>query len=411
MPEIPFEELDRLLEHFDEGYKISHDEAYRRFSEVNLSPPNDLPADPFSIEYADRYLDLYRRISNRPAYLVQNERTELNVEDGVYLPYPYYTRSLRLASIHFLLMAKLFEIMELPAGSKILECGFGWGNTTLALAQLGYDVTALDIEERYCELVRRRSALLRVENIELINSDYFWVETTEKKFDAVVFFESFHHCWEFRRLLAALHRVLNPGGKIFFGAEPINNDFKVPWGVRLDGEALWVARRAGWMELGFRNDFFSELLSRMGWLGVNPHPHFWVASSKEEPIIMRATDPRLRSQIGTKRGNVLEVSAAAGRERQFAIFGPYIALPRGSYLVELRLSGARTVGGKAVFEVCCAQGEKDLHSHVCTNQELSDGSIKAEFTLEEGCADLEARLLVPGGFCATIDELIIISRS
>jgi len=100
--------------------------------------------------------------------------------------------------------------------------------------------------------------MLRVD-LTLINADFLWAETTDRRFDAVCFFESFHHCWEFERLLRALHRVLLPGGKVYFGAEPINRDFTVPWGVRLDGESLFVARKWGWMELGFHSDFFEEI--------------------------------------------------------------------------------------------------------------------------------------------------------
>ena len=33
-----FSELDNLLKHLDEGYAISHDEAYRRFAESHLLP-------------------------------------------------------------------------------------------------------------------------------------------------------------------------------------------------------------------------------------------------------------------------------------------------------------------------------------------------------------------------------------
>jgi 2-polyprenyl-3-methyl-5-hydroxy-6-metoxy-1,4-benzoquinol methylase len=280
MREVPFAELDELIKHFDQGYLVSHDEAYKRFAEVRLLPPTDLPADPFSPEYAARYMDLYKKISERSKYTVQNERSEFDVEALSLRPYPYFTKSLKRASQHYTLMGKLMEILDVKEGGSILECGFGWGNTTLALAMLGFNITALDIEERYCEVVNRRAKLLKVDNIKTVNSDFLWVEHTEEQYDAVIFFESFHHCWEFERLLRALHRVVKPGGKIYFGAEPINEDFTVPWGVRLDGESLFVARRAGWMELGFHSDFFDELLTRTGWRGEWVYPHFWVALSR-----------------------------------------------------------------------------------------------------------------------------------
>ena len=285
-------ELDALMDHFCAGYEISHDEVYRRFRDVKLAPPSDMPSDPFSTEYADRIMALYKQISGKPEYHVQNERAEFNVDELTYRPSPFNTKSLSLASTHYTLIGQLFGMMDLPPGADVLEFGFGWGHTTLSLAMLGHNVTAVDIEDRYCELVQRRSELFKVD-VDIVNSDFSWVEQTEKKFDAIVFFESFHHCWEFQRLLKSLHRAIKPGGKIYFGAEPINEQFVIPWGTRLDGESLFVARRCGWMELGFHSDFFAELLSRTGWRGRCVSPHFWVATSAAEPaepIVIEAND-------------------------------------------------------------------------------------------------------------------------
>jgi ubiquinone/menaquinone biosynthesis C-methylase UbiE len=394
------------LKSFDEGYKISHDEAYKRFAQSQLAPPDDLPSDPFSPEYRDQYLKLYKKISTRDSYSVQNERSQFDVDSLTYRPFPYFTKSLRLAAIHYTLMGKLFEILDLKANSKILECGFGWGNTTLALAMLGHNVTALDIEERYCEVVRRRAEILRVDNIELVNSDFLWVEMTEKKFDAVIFFESFHHCWEFERLLKALHRVMLPGGKIYFAAEPINTEFTTPWGVRLDGESLWVARNAGWMELGFHSDFFEELLARTGWVGSCLHPHFWVASSASEPIVIQANDARLSSLIGSKTGEVLEVEAPKGSgSSHFAMFGPYIGLPKMRFQAAITIDTKTRSSGPLTIDVCHDAGAKVLSTKLCSEQEIAEGTIRIDFEPTERAKDLEVRLQVPGGYVGTITQL------
>jgi len=409
MPVVKFSELDNLLDYFDKGYKTSHDEAYRRFSESHLAPPDDLPSDPFSEEYAARYLDLYKKISSRAAYSSQNERSEFNVDELTFRPFPYFTRSLKLAAQHYTLIGKLLEIMELKESSSVLEFGFGWGNTTLALAMLGHDVTAVDIEQRYCELVRRRAEMLHVDNITIINSDYLWVETTDQKFDAVFFFESFHHCWEFKRLLRALHRVLRPGGKIYFGAEPINKDFTVPWGVRLDGESLWVARRAGWMELGFHSDFFEELLRRTGWWGRCVHPHFWVATARGDPIVISATDPRLMSMAGTKEGGLLQIKAPGDPgSHHYALYGPYLDLPKGNYRAELEMAVSVPNADGVTIDVCCGRGQVVLNSRPCTVEEISGGLIRIEFSVTQRFDDLEIRLLVPGGFSGTVKQLSLL---
>jgi 2-polyprenyl-3-methyl-5-hydroxy-6-metoxy-1,4-benzoquinol methylase len=406
MRAVPFNELDQLITTFDEAYKVSHDEAYKLFASTRLEPPQDLPADPFSPEYRAAFLELYKRLSNKTEYHVSNEACDFDIDERVVRPFPYYTKSLNLASVHYTLMGKLFEVLDVPPGADILECGFGWGNTTLALSMLGFNVTAIDIEGRFCELVRRRADAAQAP-VTIINDDFLWVERTDQTFDAVIFFECFHHCWEFERLLIALHKVLKPGGKIYFAAEPINNDFTVPWGVRLDGESLFVARKAGWMELGFRSDFFDELLSRTGWLGTCLFPHFWVAQEKAEALVFHAADPRLSSQCGSRSGDTFEISNE-GSSDAYGLFGPYVTLPTGKFRLDLDLLATAEFAGNVTFDICCNGGQV-LYSDQLAYAKLQDGKVQVDFAVEKRAEDLEVRLLVPGGFRGRFHQLSLLS--
>ena len=65
-------------------------------------------------------------------------------------------------------------------------------------------------------------------------------------------------------LLRALRQAVMPEGRIFFGGEPITADFPMPWGLRLDGNSLWAIRKNGWLELGFREDYFARALAETG---------------------------------------------------------------------------------------------------------------------------------------------------
>lgn len=399
MTDWTIDRLDELLAHFDEGYANNFDDAYKRFEAVSLVPPADLPVDPFSPEYRARYLDLYHTIANRTSYEVANEGCEFDVDQFALRPFPYFSKSTKLAGKHFSLIGSLLTMMgDLPEGSRVLECGFGWGHTTLALAMLGHCVTALDIEARFCEVVRRRAAEARVE-VELINSDFLWVETNERQFDAVVFFESFHHCWEFERLLTALKKVVAPGGRIYFGAEPINEQFTVPWGVRLDGESLLVARRNGWMELGFHSHYFAELLRRTGWTGQCIEPHFWIATHRGEPMIFQASDSRMHTQIGVKDGNRIRIDTADGG---YALFGPYISLPAGQYRAEIELENGQSFAGEAMIDVCIEMGS------IVSAAPFTDRPA-CSFTLSENSSRVEVRLIVPAGFKADLRQLTIIA--
>ena len=69
------------------------------------------------------------------------------------------------------------------------------------------------------------------------------------------------------RLLRALHRAVKPEGQIYLASEPVFPAYPVPWGVRMDGEALWAMRNFGWLELGFDEAYFREALARTGWSG------------------------------------------------------------------------------------------------------------------------------------------------
>jgi SAM-dependent methyltransferase len=60
-------------------------------------------------------------------------------------------------------------IARLPAGSTILDCGCGPGMDTERFSQLGYKVTAIDLSDRFVELVRKRVPIARVEKMDMRN--------------------------------------------------------------------------------------------------------------------------------------------------------------------------------------------------------------------------------------------------
>ena len=75
-------------------------------------------------------------------------------------PFPYYTESAETVGHQLIAIGFIISTMALPAGSRILELGPGWGNTTIALARIGYRVSALDIDPNFVGLIRDRAKLL-----------------------------------------------------------------------------------------------------------------------------------------------------------------------------------------------------------------------------------------------------------
>ena len=256
-------ELDVKLAECAAAHAVSDDELRRVFASFQMDISADMPADPFSPEYRQHVMALYGHIAGRP-YDVRNEVTKFDTAAADRRPFPFYTKNPKTAGFFMMGTGFLLHALDLKPGARIVEFGPGWGNTTIALAMLGFDVTAVEIEPDFCDLLERRARRQEVD-LKVVNADFMWAETVSEPFDAAIFFECFHHCSDHNRLLAALGNAVAPGGHVYIAAEPINPNFPVPWGLRGDGESLWAIRSNGWMELGFQESYFREAARRAGW--------------------------------------------------------------------------------------------------------------------------------------------------
>jgi 2-polyprenyl-3-methyl-5-hydroxy-6-metoxy-1,4-benzoquinol methylase len=259
-------ELDVKLAECDAAAKVSDTALREVFQTFRMNFATTVFADPFSGEYRDFQMELYRHIASR-AYDPGNEVTKFDVEAAERTPFPFSTRSCKTAGFFTMGAGFLLHTLDLQPGARVVEFGAGWGNTTLAMAMTGLDVTAVDIEGDFCDLLSRRAKRQGV-SINIVNADFMWAETVREPFDAAVFFESFHHCSDHLRLLKALRTAIKPDGRVYFAAEPIVPDFPIPWGLRMDGESLWAIRSNGWMELGYNETYFREALARTGWVAT-----------------------------------------------------------------------------------------------------------------------------------------------
>jgi SAM-dependent methyltransferase len=256
-------ELDAVLKELDAAAAISDDELLKGFSSFEMKFPLPLPTDPDSPEYRQTQFQLYEWLHGKP-YGTANEVTAFNVAGAIQNPYPFYTRSPEIVGNQLVMMSVLLKGLKgLPPGARLLEFGPGWGNTTLTLARMGYQVTAVDIEKNFVELIRGRANQKQL-TVEAIH-DGFLTFSPKEQFDAVVFFECFHHCSDHLALLSRLDSLVAPGGRVVFASEPIFEEFPQPWGFRLDGQSLWAIRRHGWMELGFKESYFRATMDRLGW--------------------------------------------------------------------------------------------------------------------------------------------------
>jgi SAM-dependent methyltransferase len=388
-------ELDEKLAECDRAAEISDDAMRNVFAGFRMAPPADLPCEPLSEEYSRYQLSLYQKLAGK-SYQVENEATVFDVEAAVRRPFPYCTGGLATTADQYSAIGALLRRLEVKPGARILEFGPGWGNTTLALALLGFQVTAVDIEPRFCELVERRAALHGV-TVDVVNADFTWAEQVSEPFEAAIFFECFHHSTDHRQLLRTLRSALIPDGRVLFGGEPISSDFPMPWGLRMDGQSLWSIRKHGWFELGFNEAYFIDALASEGWLatkfpsGDTPVADVWVARRLVgNRLELSALDPRIIVPAGMRgeRGIRLE-----GLSNCWGFFGPYATLPAGNWTVRVHLNPAGPRQGAGNLDICVDRGQTVLATQAVNLERLTanQGYLEISATLTRTTKDLEVR--------------------
>ena len=133
------EELDAKIEECNRAEAQSDDAMRAVFGSFRMDPPGGLPPDPFSESYRQAQLALYRDVAGR-SYDTANEVTAFDIEAALRRPFPFSTGSSVTTGEQLMAVGWLIRAMALPPGSRIVEFGPGWGNTTLALARLGHHV-------------------------------------------------------------------------------------------------------------------------------------------------------------------------------------------------------------------------------------------------------------------------------
>jgi len=103
-------------------------------------------------------------------------------------------------------------IQRLPAGSKILDCGCGPGMDTERFSSLGYNVTAIDLSERFVKLTKERVRTTTVKKM-----DMRYLEFPDASFDGLWASFSLLHirASDIEQTLSRFKAVLRPNGVLF----------------------------------------------------------------------------------------------------------------------------------------------------------------------------------------------------
>jgi hypothetical protein len=112
----------------------------------------------------------------------------------------------------------------------------------------------------------------------------------------------------------------------------------------------------------------------------------------------------LRTRIGSREGEVIRITAG---KRGHALYGPYVPLPAGRYVANVRFARERACKGAATIDVC--NDLVVLAKHPVRGKDIaSEGVARIEFALPDPLGGLEVRLFSDGSFCGDIEAVEII---
>jgi 2-polyprenyl-3-methyl-5-hydroxy-6-metoxy-1,4-benzoquinol methylase len=221
----------------------------------------DQSLDPYSDAYCDQQIALYKEISGRELDQYSNEQTEFDMVRHVNQRNAFGGMPSDLA-LHYARLSKLIVLSKLPANPKVLDMGCGWGMSSEFFASLGCQVTAVDINEKFVELVNTRSRRLDF-GINAIHGGFDDVTVTDL-YDLVVFYECLHHAIRPWKVIERFASQLAPNGAIALAGEPIQADWWKNWGLRLDPLSIYCIKKFGWFESGWSKPFIVKILRRSG---------------------------------------------------------------------------------------------------------------------------------------------------
>ena len=230
--------------------------------------------DPMSEDYFAQQMRLWNVISGVDrAYVADVDEAEESVPnvDPIRRPDYYIWRNesaVKNASNHVLATGMLMKHSGLKPGMWALEYGAGYGQTALAFARMGVNVDTVDISATFCRYVKEQADFFQV-NLTPFKALFGHNPRGDQKYDLIWFYESFHHCVDFKSVVGRLKNHLTPAGQILLAGEPIDKReywaVPYPWGLRLESEVIAVIRNRHWFELGYSQDFITNFFTNSGY--------------------------------------------------------------------------------------------------------------------------------------------------
>ena len=220
----------------------------------------DTRLDPFSREYYDAQIALYKEMSGRELDQSINEHTIFDKASHVRARNPYNHGDPGMLATQIVQLATAMRLARPKRGARLVDMGCGWGLSSELGAYLGLDVEAVDINRDFVSLVHDRS-LRYGYDINAVHASFDSYQPSAPV-DMFLFYECLHHAVEPWTLIERLASMLNPGGKVVACGEPINTHWWPHWGLRLDPMSVYCIHKHGWFESGWSQDFLVKCFER-----------------------------------------------------------------------------------------------------------------------------------------------------
>jgi 2-polyprenyl-3-methyl-5-hydroxy-6-metoxy-1,4-benzoquinol methylase len=150
----------------------------------------------------------------------------------------------------------VLQLLELHAGSTLVELGCGSGWMTRLAARHGVQAEGYDISPEMIEIARQEAAR---EGLEVtFEAGAYEQLDLGHRFDACLLYDALHHSEQPELVLAAAGRALRPGGRLLL-AEP-------NWKQRFQGRG--ASEAYGTTELGYSPRHLKKLLRDAGFTDI-----------------------------------------------------------------------------------------------------------------------------------------------
>ena len=243
---------------------------------------DDKHIDPFSKEYFDKQMHLYKSITGSDIDQKVTELTSFDFNQHVNAINPYAHQPAHVMGMHSARLSLAFMHSKLSSDDKLLDMGCGWGLSSEIGAYLGLNVLGIDINQKFCELINARAKKNNLRISAKIGT--FEEIPTNDLFDGILYYECLHHATKLWEALEASFIKLKKGGKLILAGEPINNIWK-NWGLRTDALSMYCIGKHGWFESGWSMEFLEYCIKKVGYSSINKYyydgPIGWIVIAEK----------------------------------------------------------------------------------------------------------------------------------